>query len=252
MSKRERSPGHKKATKSSSKKKASTSKDAQQDAVIEKLVKQVRQQEALAKRGVDVPMSISTVINTSTTNGDMFLLNPVQEGDQIQNRAGRDIKMKSLRVRGQAAMTSANVALIEGNILRMSIVYDSRPGANLPLFNEIFAVTDGAGTESVPAAAQVWCPPRYDNMKRFTILRDVVLDINVEANIGTTGTTFYHAFDEFIKLPESCSEASFSATANPITTSLIVKGALYAVFRALGSGPTASININCVSRLRFY
>lgn len=207
------------------------------------------------KKGMDTPLTLSPVIATTSTNGSAFVLNLVQQGVGSWNRVGRKINLQSVRLRGVATF-EFQVELITGrlyaNTLRMVVVWDKQPsGGSIPTFDTIFGKTAQDGTESTTFLD----PLRYDNMDRFTVLRDSVLDAQSEAT-SDAGTTLISqvncSFDEFIKL--NSREVVFSGQSVPMTIADISTGALYVYFRAdTNSSAQSLISIDATSfaRLRY-
>lgn len=205
-------------------------------------------------KGCDTAISYTNVVATTTTNANIILVNPVQQGAGSWNRVGKKIQMKSLRVKGTVSFRITPNA-VTGNIafpdLRMVVIYDKgvSQGA-IPNFDTIFGYTDGAGTE----ASIVQAPLRYDNMERFIVLRDCVYDGNPGAIItgGTTNlVTQSINVDEYIKMKGL--DTVFASTSNPITTGDITNGALYVVFRATAAiASEEATDFAGVARLRYY
>jgi len=204
-------------------------------------------------KGVDVALTQAAPIATTTgTNTNCVLLNGVAPGTGSFNRVGRKVHLKTVRLRGQAVHTGTPSAagVVNGNTLRMVVVWDQQPsGGTLPTFDTVFGITDQAGTES----CTVMSPPRYDNMDRFTVLRDKIIDFDTDpAGVVTTGVvTTLATFDEFISLKSR--ECVYSGQSATCTVADISTGGLYVYFRALNSDATSamSINSNSIARLRY-
>lgn len=187
------------------------------------------------KKGVDTVLTLNPVIPTTNTNGSIFVANLVSPGTGSYNRVGRKIHLQSLRIRAIAQHQAAfdgTTANIESNTLRMAIVWDKQPSGTTPQFDDIFGYTLQNGTE----AAQFTNPIRYDNMDRFQILRDVVIDFSPSATPapGGTGTENFivtsASIDEYVNLGGR--EVVFSGQSSPCTIADISSGGLYIVFRA--------------------
>lgn len=209
---------------------------------------------ALVKRGVDVLFATPTIATDATTNSSSWLLNPVQEGNAIQNRLNRKIRMTSLRVRGEFGFTTATPAgAVVGNSVRMLIIYDRTPQNDIPVINQIVAATGENGTESLPSFGPVWCNVRLDNQDRFKVLRDMIVPYD-----GITTTTYaggilnFKCIDEYIKLPADCQEAAYTTTFHPLTVSAIQTGALYMILRATVNDGNNAATFRGTTRLRFY
>lgn len=203
---------------------------------------QILQKNSGELKGMDTDLALGSVgapiLSTTGTNGDAVVINLVRTGNGSWNRAGRKIFLKSLRLQGYAQYHYANEATtgdLEGATLRMVVVWDKQPsGAAIPQFDEIFGVTDQAGTETTT----VLSPRRYDNMSRFQVLSDDYIDCSPQANDTNAGgstdsvKSVYH-IDKFIKLGNRTSV--FSGESTPMTIADISSGALYFYCRATRS-----------------
>lgn len=205
-------------------------------------------------KGVDTDISMSDILSTTNTNGNMVVLNLIQPGAGSYNRIGRKVTLSSVRVWGTIFHTTSQAATTgnyNGNILRLTLVWDHQPSGTLPVFNEIFGHTDQSGTE----ATDFQDPVRYDNMDRFQILRDIRIDMNppMDNQAGGTQDTVACAqhFDELVKIPNLTSV--FSGNTSPQTIADISTGALYFIARARAN--TALANefeiSNGFARLRY-
>jgi len=208
------------------------------------------------KKGVDTPLTISTVVATTNTNDDCQVLNLVQQGSGSWNRVGRKINLQSVRLRGIARHTSSPAVTsgyLNSNNLRMVVVWDKQPsGAAIPTFDTVFGLTDQDGTESSTYLA----PVRYDNMDRFSVLRDEFCPMNVVTDNQSGGATdavrWEYPFDVFIKLGGR--EVVFSGQSDPMTIADISTGGLYVYFRAEGDAAGTNqvgIDTDSFARLRF-
>jgi len=206
------------------------------------------------KKGMDTELALNPIIDTTNTNASSFSLNLIRPGTASYNRVGRKISMRSLRLRGfaqlevQGAVTSGDYA---GNVLRMVVVYDKQPSGAVPAFDTIFGHTDQAGTESSIFLDAV----KYDNMGRFQILKDVVIQMNPEAGNTTGGTTDTiqqtYPFDEYVKLGGR--ETVFSGQSSPCTIADVSTGGLYVFFRTATNLTTSfvALGADSVARLRY-
>lgn len=206
-------------------------------------------------KGMDTLLTISggNVLATTNTATSSFVLNLVPNGATSYQRVGKRIKMKSVRLMGNAALTTGPTATTldqNGNILRMVVVYDKQPSGAQPIWSDIFGYTPQNGTED----STVLSPLKYDNVDRFTVLRDRKICINPAAVIagGTVNEmTSQQDFDEFIPLKGL--ESLFSGQSGTMTIADISSGALYVYFRAILNNSTTewSISANSVARLRY-
>lgn len=203
-------------------------------------------------KGVDTLLS-GIVLETTGTNGGIFLVNAVAPGSGSFNRVGRKITLKSLRIKGNIGVAMNNnsgSAATVGQVVRMVVVFDRQPSGILPNFNVIFGFTDQAGTEG----ATVQSPLRYDNMSRFKVLRDC----EMVTNPGTAGNAAVLngpinviAVDEYIKLPQL--ETVYSGQSATCTIADVASGGLYVIFRAdpLGTYNAATVSTDTYARLRY-
>jgi len=208
-------------------------------------------------KGVDVDIGtpVGTILATTNTNGDAVVLNLVQAGNGSWNRVGKRIKLDSVRLRGKVTCDLSVTAVtgkIESNCVRMVVVYDAQPSSgSIPTFDTIFGRTVQDGTESTLFKD----PLRYDNVDRFKVLRDKVMDFNAQAvgNIAAAANAGEVAcsFDEYIKLGGM--ETVFSGQSAPMTIADISSGALYVFFRAAEATAVAlaSVSTNSFARLRY-
>jgi len=227
---------------------ARTSAAAATSRVVQRAVQQV-----LEKKGVDLYPNPEAVVATTNTNDNIYLVNGIQTGSGSWQRIGRKARLRSVRVKGVIRHTYAAAATTGdqlANYARMVIVFDKQPNSgSIPTFETIFGITEASGTE----LSMVNAPPRYDNMDRFRILRDVTWSFNPCANSVTSGTTqsvtCYRDFDEYIKLGNlECNYSGPNAGIADIST-----GALYVLFRAGENAATNEIDLpyRWMARLRF-
>lgn len=209
----------------------------------------------IEKKGMDTDINLNPIIATTNTNGSAFVLNLVQSGNGSWNRVGRKIQLKSVRLRGSilfqysAVATTAN--LVE-DMCRMVVVWDKQPSSGvIPAFDVVFGRTEQDGTES----CDYLDGPKFDNMDRFTILRDTVMEDSVGATPLTTGSTNLvinqQGFDVFIPLGNR--ETVFSGQSAPMTIADISSGALYVYFRSRynQSAYFTAVNSESHARLRY-
>lgn len=209
---------------------------------------------ASEKRGCDWTLNVGTsggIVDTTNTNADFVCVNCVQEGPASHNRIGRKIFMKSLRIKGFARMAiTPSSGSYRHPQLRQVVIYDKSPTGTMPTWNTIFGVTDDAGAETCP---NVLCPPRYDNMQRFTLLSDQVIDFSDVAPFTSGVTTWIEqAFDHYIPLKNL--EATFKSTTNPGVVGDLATGALYIAYRTTSTVGSlgAEIQTLAIARLRYY
>lgn len=208
------------------------------------------------KKGMDTSLSVGSVVATTNTNDDAVVLNLVQQGVGSWARIGRKVNLQSVRLRGIARFTSAPAVTsgdLNTNALRMVVVWDKQPsGAAIPTFDTIFGLTAQDGTESTTYLA----PVKYDNMDRFSVLRDCTYTFspqvwNNEGGASDASRQDVH-FDEYIKLGGR--EVVFLGQSAPMTIADISTGALYVYFRAEADVTGISqigIDADSFARLRY-
>lgn len=208
------------------------------------------------KKGVDTPLTVAAIVATTNTNDDCQVLNLIQQGAGSWNRIGRKVNLLSVRLRGTARYVSA-VAVTSGdlnaNTMRMVVVWDKQPsGAAIPTFDTVFGLTSQTGAETSTFLA----PVRYDNMDRFSVLRDIVIPMNPQLWNNEGGSTDASrqdfAFDEFIKLGGR--EVVYASQTDPLTIADISTGALYVYFRAdaqVAGINEIAIDADSFARLRY-
>jgi len=195
-------------------------------------------------KGVDTDIDATSILATTNTNGNCFVLNLVQSGTGSWNRVGKKIRMKSIRLYGEIRYTytdAATTGIIDSNALRMVVVYDKQPsGAAIPTFDAVFGHTLQAGTEQCGYLD----PVRYDNTDRFRVLKDMRVQLNpplFNGAAGSTDTTIQtYIFDQYVELKGL--ETIFSGQSTPMTISDVSTGGLYVYFRAA----VASVGVNVV------
>jgi len=202
-------------------------------------------------KGCDVLLTQASIITTTNTNANVVLLNGIQQGTGSFNRVGRKLLMKTLRLRGTAVYTSTPSAtgVVNGNVMRMVVVYDKQPSAgSIPTWDTIFGITDQQAGET----STVMAPLRYDNMDRFQVLRDKLYEFDVDpAGVVSTGTiTQQVVIDEFVTINKS---VVYATSSNPSTLADISSGGLYVYFRALTQDATSNVTVpaTAFARLRY-
>lgn len=202
------------------------------------------------KKGMDTAISIPSITSTVNDNSGMIVLNLIQQGAGSWNRVGRKVNLRSLRIRGDITHTQTTGAngFTYGQVVRCVIVWDKQPSSGtIPQWQDMFGFTAQDGTEGT----SMYAPIRYDNMDRFSILRDVTYDPQPGAKAQTTPdvVTYYNTIDEYIRLGDR--ECVFSGQSNPMTIADISSGAIYFCVRAkLNVGTVSTIN-NMTARLRY-
>jgi len=209
------------------------------------------------KKGVDFPLADGNpIVSSTTSNASALCLNLVQAGAGSWNRVGRKIQPQSLRLRGEILWTlgkETTTLNYNGNTLRMVIVFDKQPSGNaIPTFDTVFGVTGQDGSETTTYLNSV----KYDNMDRFSVLRDCVVNFEPPVYNNAAGTqnlvVVTRPFDEFLTLKGK--ETVYLGQSVPMTIADVSSGAIYVYFRA-----AANVNLqnqlqvgpNSTARLRY-
>lgn len=180
------------------------------------------------------------------------------EGAGFYNRIGRRIRMKSLQISGQIAISGGNAAAIAAQFARVMVVYDRQPNGAFPSVSDVLQNYDQAGATSANQTA--FQHLNMNNRDRFQVLRDrklilPPLGINgvtafsdqlvVDPNLGDN-TTFL--FKEFIKL----NGAEFHAKASTGLIGDIATGSIFLlVISSADANATAGWQVQLTSRLKF-
>lgn len=181
------------------------------------------------KKGVDTAIAFAQIPSTVIDNSGMVVLNLIQQGAGSWNRVGRKVNLRSLRIRGDILHTQTTTSgITNGQVVRCVIVWDKQPSSGtIPQWQDIFGFTAQDGTEGTSMHASI----RYDNMDRFSILRDVTYDPQPGAKSGNPDiVTYYNTIDEYIRLGDR--ECVFSGQSTPMTIADISSGAIYFCVRA--------------------
>ena len=149
-------------------------------------IKTIRR-DAGEKKGVDQVLSDASIINTTNTNASSTAVNLIAPGNGSYNRVGRKCFMKSLKLNfvfGFRTDPTPTTGDLFGNFVRCVVVWDKQPSGALPTWDTIFGHTLQDGTE----ASQINDPPRYDNMSRFQVLSDDIIDEPIRTQNLTGGS----------------------------------------------------------------
>jgi len=208
------------------------------------------------KKGVDTSIALSDILITTNTNGSSVVLNLIQTGNGSWNRVGKQVYLKSIRLKGSAdyryaAQTTTNN--LDFPALRMVVVWDKQPsGGTIPTWDSIFGITAQDGTES----STVWAPPKYDNMGRFKVLKDETMIpkglLPIPLTITGAVNDISCPFDIYIKLGNKTT--IFSGQSVPMTIADISTGALYLYCRTTffdDAQAEWSLTAESVARLRY-
>lgn len=197
-------------------------------------------------KGVDFVLTQASIVNTTGTNANIQTVNLIAPGSGSFNRIGRKASMSSIRLKGWITLAQPpSTALQAGTVVRMALVLDRQPTGTVPAFDVIFGWTDQAAAE----ASTMFAPPRYDNMERFTILRDKCFDINpgTQGTLAGTASQTEISFDEYISLKGV--QVTYGGQSSPCTIADIATNALYLVWRSANA--SGVVNSASIGRLRY-
>jgi len=161
--------------------------------------------------------SVDTTINSAIDNGGYVqLLNGLARGDDINQRSGREVMMKSVQI---SWLSFATAATGVDQVHRVVLVYDRQANAAALTWNDVFGSTS------------IHYPRNLENRKRFKILMDMSYVINAAGEPGTGRMEKYYR-----KLAHPVTFNSGNAgTIADITT-----GSLYLMWTSsVGAGATA-------------
>jgi len=208
---------------------------------------------AMEKKGMDTDLTVAGIINTTSTNGNITVLNLIQPGTGSWNRVGKKTHLKSVRVIGRIEFNvtpTFATGVSNETFVRMILVWDKQPsGGAIPTFDTIFGITSQTGTETCPV---ITCPVRYDNMDRFRVLRDVEIHPNSSQvpAFGSAPTIIAQVhLDEYVKLGSL--ESVYSGQSNPMTIADISTGALYCIFRSITNQANCTADVEAQARVRY-
>lgn len=198
---------------------------------------------ASEQKYVDMPFVLTStnLLKTFTTNGQIFILNGIQQGAGQNNRVGNKVMLQSLKL--ELAFTHtynqalANNALV-GNKVRIVTFWDKEGGVT-PNWNQIFGEIYQDGTSGTTLQSGV---VPY-NKSRFIILDDAVIDMPIATYnftvAGPTNTTTtplpqsqQYTYRKFINLAKKNMQSIFAGTSSPITYANFSSGILYCAIRA--------------------
>lgn len=207
--------------------------DAQMVAAVKAVEKKMKKEQNQSMGGVCTDLyagvSSSSIITSTTSNGQIVLVNGIERGSAEFQRLGNKATMVNLRIYGPLHYWFSQTAAgtVVSNAFRMVVVWDKTPNGVVPKFDEIFGQTSTNGTEST----EIWDPKKFDNTNRFQILRDKTVACNPQYPPQATpalGSQTY-LFDEFIPLGKRVTQYQGSDA----TAASISSGGLYVIFRAM-------------------
>lgn len=176
--------------------------------------------------------------------GTIVLLNSIAAGDDINMRDGREVRLKSVEVRGMFRPTHASAAALPHQFLRALLIYDNAPTGALPAVIDM--LSDTASTAFSAANPAPYSFNNLNNRKRFKVV-GVVEDVWGQTPASNTEIENCTQVSMYRKLNYTQTFSSASAGIGAITS-----GALYLVL--LSTQDTAAPNMIVFegrSRVRF-
>lgn len=197
-------------------------------------------------KSLDVPLATYAL----NTTGSVQPLNLIRAGTSFNNRVGRKVEGRSIRVSG----TIDAIRTVTGNdYARVMIVYDRQSNGGAPAIADILQTVDQAGNGTTTSYSGV----NLNNRDRFIILRDeriylptVTVTAGVETNTGPTdpvAKTFN--FDWFVRLPNLLTQ--FKADSSPAVIGDISSGSLLLVTFATFASGSEGYAAELESRFRY-
>jgi len=198
---------------------------------------------------------IESNISTNTTSECCSIIGP---GNGVFQREGRILRYHSIEIMWTPVLMQLMVAnQTLSPLVRMVVVWDKNPAGAIPTFNTVFGNTDNQGAET----CAVMDPLRLDNMSRFTILSDTIIEPTHQISpvaTGVNGSVIPYKRRVWIDLRGKYT--SYSAQTTPPTMGDIATGGLIIFWRAnYAGGATAPAgfggwqNTNeSIARVKFY
>lgn len=186
----------------------------------------------------------------SSSAPSITLVNGCAVGTNFNNRIGRSIHMKSLRIRG-AIFPSGNAGTTAGEYLSIYCVYDRQTNGAAPIYPDIFQSVDSGGGGN----NAVFDFPNLNNSERFIVLWEEHLQVANTAAAAANNAqsdniqdqTIMHQYDKYIKLNDL--PINFSTTGDGVAD--VASGALFIVTCGSQTAASAGCTFNYVTRLRY-
>lgn len=122
--------------------------------------------------------SVDTTINSAIdSTGYVLLLNGLARGDDINQRSGREVMMKSVELRFNSFATGTTGV---DQIHRVALVYDRQANATALTWADVFT------------SSSINYPRNLENRKRFKVLMDTWYVINASGEPGTAHVEKYY------------------------------------------------------------
>lgn len=162
-----------------------------------------------------------------TTTPLVVLLNGIARGDDINERTGREVDMRSIQFSAQVrAATATGVDQTH----RVLIVYDRQTNAAAPTMAQVCE------------SATIQAPRNLENRKRFSILFDEIYNLNAAAESGSSRQIRWY---RHLNHPETFNSGD-AATVADITT-----GSVYLIVLGTEAAGATSGSIDYWSRIRY-
>lgn len=196
------------------------------------------------------------LLKSISTTAVFTLLNGVQEGAGFNNRVGRKIMMRSVRITGNVFFEGGGAGNSSNDYVRIMIVYDRQPNGAVPAIADILASQND--TTTVDSTA--WANLNMNNAERFYVIRDkriALQNFNGGAlSAGTVNSTLQTLtesstnIDMFVKLKGL--ETHFKSSSNPAVVADIASGSLYLITYGINSAANAGWAFTSTSRVRYH
>jgi len=162
-----------------------------------------------------------------TTTPIVVLLNGIARGDDINERTGREVDMRSIQFSAQVrAATTTGVDQTH----RVLIVYDRQTNAAAPTMAQVCE------------SATIQAPRNLENRKRFSILFDKIYNLNAADESGSSRQIRWY---RHLNHPETFNSGD-AATVADITT-----GSVYLIALGTEAAGGTSGSIDYWSRIRY-
>lgn len=188
-------------------------------ALASKALKLAKQNRA----AIEVKEITNTTTSVITATGSVSNMCNIAEGDDLNGRTGRKIRLKSFQLRGFALNNDLTTS--DGSFLRIMVIRDNSFSSSAPAISTIL---QGAATYSLRAQ-------EVERKYGYSVLYDKFIGLDVNSNNQ-------QVFQKFKKLNHECIfDGSASTSQN--------KGALYLLL--LSNRSTDAPTINMQTRVRF-
>ena len=200
-------------------------------------------------KGCDTDITAYNISTTMASSVNVVPLNLIRSGNGSWNRIGRVLHMRSVRLKFTIESNfSPSITSTYTRQLRYVLVYDNQPNGVLPTKADIFSNKTQDGTETPKWDSLL----SYDNMQRFTILRDETIPMTPPIrSFDSTGaytntSSIDYNRDVYVKLNHM---ANYKAENAPAVIGDISTGGLYLIYMV--DDGTSVINVTGVARLRY-